>query len=174
MRQEPWFCLFQGDAGPMAVSAESVAEVIRTDSLVRLAWSPPQVVGLCPYHREVVPVVRFAPLPPDLGGDRSSEANPASGAKPDGDDHSRCILLILRTEHGAWGIQSDFVWTVMSREGPEYHQGLRGWVDPHAGRHPPARRDPLRRPGCRGDLARLAIGHQPLVRTHRRSLNGLA
>ena len=140
MRQEPWFCLFQGDAGPMAVSAESVAEVLRTDSLVRLAWSPPQVVGLCPYHREVVPVVRFATSPPTMSADRSSEANPASGEKPDGDDHSRCILLILRTEHGAWGIQSDFVWTVMSREGPDYHQGradgsipvLAGTL-PHAG-----------------------------------------
>src|SRR5215831_17686569 len=43
MGQEQWFCLFRGDAGPMAVPAESVAEVLDVDRLVRLAWSPPQV-----------------------------------------------------------------------------------------------------------------------------------
>jgi hypothetical protein len=37
------------------------------------------------------------------------------------DDRTRCILLILKTEHGAWGIQGDSVWTIMSRECPESH-----------------------------------------------------
>jgi hypothetical protein len=84
------------------------------------------VVGLCPYYRDVVPVVRLAPLPRNVGADPSSEPDPTAGAdtsgeKHDGDDQTRCILLILRTEHGVWGIQSDFVWTIMSRECPEYH-----------------------------------------------------
>src|SRR5262245_21946480 len=51
---EQWFCLFHGDAGPMAIAVESVAEVVETDRLIRLAWSPPRVVGMCSYHREVV------------------------------------------------------------------------------------------------------------------------
>ena len=34
-----------------------------TDTLVRLAWSPPQVIGMCSYHREVIPVVVLDSLP---------------------------------------------------------------------------------------------------------------
>jgi chemotaxis signal transduction protein len=121
-----WFCLFRGDGGPMAVSLESVAEILETDTLVRLAWGPPQVVGLCSYHRDVVPVVALGPLPPELGDDLSSGQDQAvatgtAGAKDGNDDRSRCVVLILRTEHGAWGIQVDAQNTIMSRESPEYH-----------------------------------------------------
>jgi hypothetical protein len=125
MRQERWFCLFRGDAGPMAVPAESLAEVLERDRLVRLAWSPPQVAGLCPYHREVVPVVRLAPSPRSAEADASSQPDQAVGADPtaeiDVDDQPRRLLLILKTEQGAWGIQSDSEWTIMSRECPESH-----------------------------------------------------
>ena len=126
MRQEQWYCLFRGDAGPMAVPAEAVAEVLESGSLVRLAWSPPQVVGLCPYHRDVIPVVRLAPPPRSLAADPASGPDPttmgeASGEEPDVDDRTRCVLLILKTEHGAWGIQGESVWTIMSRECPESH-----------------------------------------------------
>src|SRR5262249_60169768 len=55
--EEQWYCLFQGDFGPMAVSVESVAEVLEGDTLVRLAWSPPSVAGLLSHPREGVPVV---------------------------------------------------------------------------------------------------------------------
>ena len=126
MGQEQWYCLFRSDAGPMAVPAEVVAEVLETESLVRLAWSPPQVVGLCPCHRDVIPVVRLAPLPLGMGADgpigpdRTTLAD-AAGEEHDVDDRTRCILLILKTEHGTWGIQGDSVWTIMSREGPESH-----------------------------------------------------
>jgi hypothetical protein len=126
MRPERWFCLFRGDAGPMAVPAESVAGVLDIDRLVRLAWSPPQVAGLCPYRREVVPVVRLDSSSRSMGADPSSGPDPPAGADPPGerhglDDRARCILLILKTEHGAWGIRSDSAWTIMSRECPEYH-----------------------------------------------------
>jgi chemotaxis signal transduction protein len=125
MGQAQWFCLFRGDAGPMAVPAESVAEVLETDNLVRLAWSPPQVVGLCPYHQEVIPVVRLV-ASRIANADPSSEPDPTAGAETSGekhgvDDRTRCILLILRTEQGAWGIPSDSAWTIMSRGCPEYH-----------------------------------------------------
>src|SRR5437764_11855917 len=87
MGEEHWFCLFGGAAGPMAVSVESVAEVLETDTLFRLAWSPPQVVGLCLYHREVVPVVLLAPLPCGVGADLPRGPDPTAGADPSGEKH---------------------------------------------------------------------------------------
>ena len=63
-----WFCLFRGDTGPMGVTVQSVAEVLETDTLVRLPWSPPQVLGMCSFHREVIPIVVFGPLPRDFPG----------------------------------------------------------------------------------------------------------
>jgi chemotaxis signal transduction protein len=121
-----WFCLFHADAGPMAVSVDSVAEVLETDTLVRLAWSPPRVIGMCSYHREVVPVVVLGPVPTGPGDD--SEREPAQAAatdpvleKPGIGDRPRCVVLILRTEQGVWGIRVDSENTMMSRESPEYH-----------------------------------------------------
>jgi chemotaxis signal transduction protein len=126
MNQERWFCLFRGDAGPMAVPAESVAEVLDVDRLVRLAWSPPQVAGLCPFHREVIPVIRLAASTHDTRVDSSGESDPPAGTHPSGerqdrDDRARRILLILKADRGSWGIRSDSAWTIMSRECPEYH-----------------------------------------------------
>jgi chemotaxis signal transduction protein len=122
---KPWFCLFRGDAGPMAVSVESVAEVLETDTLVRLAWSPPQVVGLCSYHREVVPVVTLGSFPSGAGDDRSNgpdqaPATDSVGEKLGSDDRTRCVVLILKTEHGNWGIRVDPENTIMSPEFPQY------------------------------------------------------
>jgi chemotaxis signal transduction protein len=121
-----WFCLFRADAGPMAVSVESVAEVLETDTLVRLAWSPPQVVGLCCYHREVVPVVVLGPDPSGDGedllrGPSKAAATDTTLEKPGICDPKRCVVLILRTEQGAWGIRVDAEHTIMSQESPEYH-----------------------------------------------------
>jgi chemotaxis signal transduction protein len=124
--QERWFCLFRGDAGPMAVPAESVAEVLEIDRLVRLAWSPPQVAGLCPFRREVIPVVRLTSSSRGAGGDSPGKpdattvADPLAEIRQDEDD-IRSIVLILKAGRGAWGIQSDPAWTVMSRECPDSH-----------------------------------------------------
>jgi chemotaxis signal transduction protein len=123
---KPWFCLFRGDAGPMAIAVESVAEVLETDTLVRLAWSPPQVVGMCSYHREVVPVVKLGPIPLEVGEEPLRGQDQAIAIDPAGeqvgiDERSRCVVLILKTEHGAWGIRVDSENTIMSRESPEYH-----------------------------------------------------
>lgn len=121
-----WLCLFRGDAGPMAVPAESVAEILEVDRIVRLAWNPPQVDGLCSFHREVVPVVRLTSSPSGAGGDPSGglEAttitDPLDGP-PHDEDPARSILLILKAGRGAWGVRSDSAWTIMSRECPEYH-----------------------------------------------------
>ena len=121
-----WFCFFQSDAGPMAVSLDSVAEVFETDTLVRLAWSPPQVVGLCSYHREVVPVVVLGAHPRVGGETPTEERDPPISTDQAGDTASvdgrgRSVVLILRTEQGAWGIRVDSGSTIMSRESPAFH-----------------------------------------------------
>jgi hypothetical protein len=111
MGPEQSFCLFQGDGGPMAVSVASVAAVLETRALVPLVWSPPQLVGLCPHHREVVPVVSLAPDPRTERGEPARRPHgPAvagrgepSGAGPDA--ATRCAVLILKTEHDVWGLR---------------------------------------------------------------------
>jgi chemotaxis signal transduction protein len=128
MDGEQAFCLFDSDAGPMAVSVESVAAVLETESLVPLVWSPPQVVGLCPFHREVVPVIALVPNGNGPDADRESELDPrrpasavTSAAKESGDDDTRCIVLILRTENDAWGLRIDHSGTFIGRECPDLH-----------------------------------------------------
>jgi hypothetical protein len=128
MEQEKSFCLFHGAAGPMAVSVESVAAVLETEFLVPLLWSPPQVVGLCPYHREVVPVFSLGPIGSGAGADRQSgvDSRSAAGtvtsaAKDGGEEKTRCVVLILRTEHDAWGLRIDHLGTFISRECPDFH-----------------------------------------------------
>jgi chemotaxis signal transduction protein len=121
-----WFCLFRADAGPMAISVDYVAEVLETDTLVRLAWSPPQVVGVCSYHRDVVPVVKLGPLPRDdgdelLSGQDQTVVIDTAGEMAGIDERTRCVVLILKTEHGAWGIRIDSESTIMSQESPECH-----------------------------------------------------
>jgi chemotaxis signal transduction protein len=121
-----WFCLFHGEAGPMAVTVDSVAEILRTDTLVRLAWSPPQVAGLCSYHRDVVPVVDLGSLTCDDGDDGSRNQDQAVVtdtpvantriAQTDG-----CTVLILTTEHGVWGLRVDRETTIIGQACPEYH-----------------------------------------------------
>jgi chemotaxis signal transduction protein len=123
---EQWFCHFHTDTGPIAVSMESVAGVLETDSLVRLAWSPPQVVGMCSYHREVVPVVTLGDFSRGVSKDRPERRDQARAAgsraaKVGIDESTRFVLLILKTKHGAWGLRVDSEHTIMSRERPQYH-----------------------------------------------------
>ncbi len=121
-----WFCLFRADAGPMAISVESVAEVLETDTLVRLAWSPPQVIGMCSYHREVIPVVKLGSLPREIGEEvhameDQTVAIDTAGEMAVIDEPTRCVVLILKTEHGTWGLRVDSQNTIVSRESAEYH-----------------------------------------------------
>jgi chemotaxis signal transduction protein len=121
-----WFFLFRGDAGPMAISVESVAEVFETDTLVPLPWNPPQVIGMCSYHREVVPVVTLGPLPRDDGEEPKMGQDltiPIDAARDmiGSTERKGCVVLILKTEHGAWGIRVGAGNTIMSRESSECH-----------------------------------------------------
>ena len=99
-----WFCFFRSDAGRMAVPLQFVAEILETDSLVRLAWSPPQVIGLCSFHREVVPVVLLGASSRGGGDARSARNEPsarvdqAMGERAGEDELGRNVVLILRTE----------------------------------------------------------------------------
>ena len=86
MRQEPWFCLFQGDAGPMAVSAESVAEVLpdRQPGPLGLESAPGgRSMSLPSGGRARRPIRDFAAHLVPIGRARPTRA---SGEKPDGDD----------------------------------------------------------------------------------------
>ncbi len=128
MEQEKSFCLFHSDAGPRAVSVEFVAAVLETESLVRLVWSPPQVAGLCPYHREVVPVMSMGPTAIGAEADRESgvDSRPEAGAELSAandcrEEKTRCVVLILRTEHDAWGLRIAHAGTMISRECPDCH-----------------------------------------------------
>jgi chemotaxis signal transduction protein len=121
-----WFCLFRGDAGPMAVPAESVAEVLETDTLVRLPWSPPQVIGVCCYHRDVIPIVvldaRAHAAREDCLGERNHLVSAGSaGEKGVTTDRTRRVVLILKNDSGAWGVPVDAANTIVSFESALYH-----------------------------------------------------
>ena len=51
------FCLFHCESLPFAVAVANVAEIAEVDALVCIGLCPPRIAGLCPYHRQVVPVV---------------------------------------------------------------------------------------------------------------------
>jgi hypothetical protein len=119
MELEKSFCLFHGDAGPMAVSVESVYAILDTEFLVPLVWSPPQVA---------VPVFSLGPIGSGAGADRTGgvDSRPAAGtvasaAKNGGEENSRCVVLILRTEHDPWGLRIDHPGTFISRACPDFH-----------------------------------------------------
>ena len=95
------WCLVRIDARPFAVALNSVAEIVEAEELVRLALCSPRVLGLCTYHRDLLPVISFSEGPPTPPG-------PAQG---------RLLIMILRSEHGTWGIRIDRGGTVVA-EGP--------------------------------------------------------
>ena len=104
------FCLFQCGSQPFAVALASVAEIAEVETLVRVGLCPPLIAGLCPFHRQVVPVVtigrdpsRTAPLSPEQCG--------FAGI-------SKEIVLILQTGQGNWGILIDREGTGISTQRP--------------------------------------------------------
>jgi purine-binding chemotaxis protein CheW len=87
------WCLFAIEGRPYAVALAAVAEVVEAEQLVRLPLCSPRVLGLCTYRRDLLPVIALGPGP---------AAGTATGAA-----NRRLIVLILRNEHGTWGIQVD-------------------------------------------------------------------
>lgn len=99
----PW-CLFRCGETPYALGLESVCEVIEVERLVQMPLSPPRVLGLCNFRREVVPVV-------GLG----------SGDDDSGLGIQKQLVVILRTGQGHWALRITHEGTVVGQgflEGP--------------------------------------------------------
>src|SRR3954465_10076815 len=95
------WCLVRIDAQPFAVALNAVAEIVEAEELVRLVLCSPRVLGLCTYRRDLFPVIAFSEAP-------SAAPAPVKG---------RPLVMILRSEHGTWGIQIDRGGAVVA-EGP--------------------------------------------------------
>ena len=114
----PSFCLMQCDSRPLAVAVENVAQVLELDGLVSLSLCPPQIAGLCPYHRQVVPVAA-------LDGDRAAELPRAQKGRAAGKP-TRETVLVLQSEQGIWGLRIDPGGTVITAARPSRHEPVRG------------------------------------------------
>jgi chemotaxis signal transduction protein len=90
------YCLFHHKTDPYAIAVETVAEIIEVPPLVRIGLCPPSIVGLCPFHREVVPVV-------DLEG-KNKRKDATLPEQTAGRGESREAVLIIQSSQGAWGV----------------------------------------------------------------------
>lgn len=82
-------CFFRSGGRRFAMEVEALMEVTDLGTLVPLPLGPPALLGLHTHRRAVVPVFRPSPAAPN----EHSDQNP--------------ILLVLRSEHGLWGIEVD-------------------------------------------------------------------
>jgi chemotaxis signal transduction protein len=110
---DPPYCLFERGSQAFAVALRDVAELVEVDALVRMGLCPPWIVGLCPYHREVVPVIAFAG---EKGPSGLAGADPIEGGRPAVE-----TVLIMQTSQGAWGVAIDRDGTVITTERPSPH-----------------------------------------------------
>ena len=108
------FCLFHCESLPFAVAVANVAEIAEVDALVRIGLCPPRIAGLCPYHRQVVPVVT-------LGQDPSRTAPPTAEQRISGKG-ARQVVLIVQTGQGMWGILIDREGTSITTQRPSRHE----------------------------------------------------
>lgn len=103
------WCLFRSMSQAFAVPLDYVAEVVAVDQLLRLPLSPAEVIGLCTIRREVVPVV-------GLWDRAAGQTEPAGTVN---------AVLVLRAEHGLWGIG-------INREGITVMEGSPDSIEPSA------------------------------------------
>ena len=108
------FCLFHCESLPFAVAVANVAEIAEVDALVRIGLCPPRIAGLCPYHRQVVPVVT-------LGQDPSRTAPPTAEQRISGKG-AKEVVLIVQTGQGMWGILIDREGTSITTQRPSRHE----------------------------------------------------
>ena len=57
------WCLVRIDARPFAVALGAVVEIVEAEELVRLPLCSPQVLGLCTYRRDLLPVIALGEDP---------------------------------------------------------------------------------------------------------------
>jgi chemotaxis signal transduction protein len=98
--EQAW-CLVRIDGRPFAVALQAVAEIVEAEELVGLALCSPRMLGLCPYRRDLLPVLALSEAP-------AATPVPAEG---------RPMVMILRGEQGTWGIRIDRGGTIVA-EGP--------------------------------------------------------
>ncbi len=108
------FCLFQCGSQRFAVPLANVAEIAEVDALVRVGLCPPRIAGLCPLHRQVVPVVTLGQDPSRTA--RIGSRQPNSGKSP------KEIVLIVQTSQGIWGILIDREGTSITTDRPSRHE----------------------------------------------------
>jgi len=108
------FCLFHCESLPFAVAVADVAEIAEIDALVRIGLCPPRILGLCPYHRQVVPVVA-------LGRDSCRAAPPTSDRRSSAKG-TREVVLIMQTSQGMWGVLIDRDGTTITVQRPSRHE----------------------------------------------------
>jgi chemotaxis signal transduction protein len=111
MAVESLLCLFHCTPRSYAVPVESVAGVVEVASLVRIGLCPPGILGLCPYRREVIPVVDF--------GAEAPAVDRASGAA------GEVSVLIVQSAQGSWGIRVDRSRTRIAAERVSGHEPTR-------------------------------------------------
>ena len=114
MAAEGSFCLFNCESLPFAVAVANVVEIAEVDALVRIGLCPPRIAGLCPYHRQVVPVVT-------LGQDPSRTARPTAEQRNSG-KAAREVVLIVQTSQGIWGILIGREGTSITTQRPSRHE----------------------------------------------------
>jgi len=110
MAAEASFCLFMSGSLPLGVPVADLAEIVEVDALVRISLCPDRIVGLCPYHRQVVPVVTL--------GARGSRPEALTAESRIKGKLARDAVLILQTDHGLWGVLIDREGTVITTERP--------------------------------------------------------
>jgi purine-binding chemotaxis protein CheW len=118
MVADPPVCLFRCHSLPFAVTVNTVAEIVETAALVRMGLCPDCIVGLCPYHREVVPVVA---LGTESRGAEPLESKPSTVGKTSPD-----AVLIMQTSQGMWGIVVDRDGTVITTKRASHHEPRKG------------------------------------------------
>src|SRR5208282_2226127 len=110
MAAEGSFCLFHCESLPFAVAVTNVAEIAEVDALVRIGLCPPRIAGLCPYHRQVVPVVTL--------GQDPSPSNTTNAEQRHSGKAAREVVLIVQTAQGMYGILIDREGTSITTQRP--------------------------------------------------------
>jgi chemotaxis signal transduction protein len=97
---------------------ESVAGVLEIAALVRIGLCSPRILGVCPYRRDVIPVV-------DFGAQDGSRAQAAAGDRTSGPASSVVNVLIVQSAQGSWGIRVDRSRTRIAAERLSPHEPTR-------------------------------------------------
>jgi chemotaxis signal transduction protein len=111
---DPPYCLFERGSQAYAVALRDVAELVEVNTLVRMGLCPPWILGLCPFHREVVPVIA-------LGAEKGSSGLTGADAIEGGRSAVETVL-VMQTIQGAWGMAIDRGGTVITTERPSRHE----------------------------------------------------